>query len=273
MSANFSCYGEKTIQTPNVDRLAKEGTRFANAFTTAPVCSPCRSGLITGMFQTTIGSHHHRSGRGVEKIHLPEGVTPVPVLFQKAGYYTCIGGGLIGGAKAGGKKPKKEGALGKTDYNFEYNPKIYDGPDWAPRKPGQPFFMQVQLGGGKLRGGSDANAKSLLERAKAEFGSATDPEKVTLPPPVPLAVRPEERTAYSQHQAYIKDSLGAFVPTAAQVYLADSSSACVTSGPTTCSSSADAVVVSTAYGATGVANNLLPTSTTKGPGTGTGAAG
>lgn len=62
MSPNFSCYGEKAIETPHVDRLAREGTRFANAFITAPVCSPCRSALITGMYQTTIGAHHHRSG-------------------------------------------------------------------------------------------------------------------------------------------------------------------------------------------------------------------
>ena len=50
MSANFSCYGETAIATPNVDRLAREGTRFSGAFTTAPVCSPCRSAFITGMY-------------------------------------------------------------------------------------------------------------------------------------------------------------------------------------------------------------------------------
>ncbi|MFZ4647973.1 MAG: sulfatase-like hydrolase/transferase, partial [Gemmataceae bacterium] len=64
MSANFSCYGEKTIRTPHVDNLAAQGTRFAKAFVTAPVCSPCRSALITGCYQTTIGAHNHRSGRG-----------------------------------------------------------------------------------------------------------------------------------------------------------------------------------------------------------------
>src|SRR5438309_9053528 len=74
MSANFSCYGETTIRTPHVDRLAAEGTRFARAFVTAPVCSPCRSALITGCYQTTIGAHHHRSGRGERKIRLPDGV-------------------------------------------------------------------------------------------------------------------------------------------------------------------------------------------------------
>jgi arylsulfatase A-like enzyme len=187
MSANFSCYGEKTIQTPNVDRLAKEGTMFSHAFVTAPVCSPCRSALITGMYQTTIGAHHHRSGRGPMKIELPEGATPVPVLFQKAGYYTCIGSGLISDNPAKGKKAKGKGGggLGKTDYNFEYDPKIYDGPDWSGRKGEQPFFMQVQLGGGKLRGGKSAQAAALSQRAEKELGGATKPEAVTLPPYYP----------------------------------------------------------------------------------------
>ena len=64
MSANFGSYGETTIATPHVDRLTKEGIRFSRAYVTAPVCSPCRSALVTGMYQTTIGAHHHRSGRG-----------------------------------------------------------------------------------------------------------------------------------------------------------------------------------------------------------------
>lgn len=184
MSANFSCYGEKTIETPHVDRLAREGTKFSHAFITAPVCSPCRSALITGMYQTSIGAHHHRSGRGVEKIHLPDGVTPIPALFQKAGYYTCIGDGLLDASRAG-KKGTGAGGLGKTDYNFEWDAKIYDGPDWSARQAAQPFFMQVQLSGGKLRGGSDASAQKLSGRARQEFGAAVSPNAVTLPPYYP----------------------------------------------------------------------------------------
>lgn len=186
MSANFSCYGEKLIQTPHVDRLAREGTKFTRAFTTAPVCSPCRSAFITGMYQTSIGAHHHRSGRGTAKIELPAGVVPVPTLFQKAGYFTCIGSGLPDAGRAGkGKAKAGGGGLGKTDYNFEWDKAIYDANDWAGRKAGQPFFMQVQLAGGKLRGGTAASAKKLQERAAAELGSATDPQKVTLPPYYP----------------------------------------------------------------------------------------
>lgn len=172
MSPNFSCYGEKTINTPHVDQLAAEGTRFSRAFTTAPVCSPCRSALVTGCYQTTIGAHHHRSGRGELKINLPGDVIPVPVLFQKAGYYTCIGGYVTSGGK-----------LGKTDYNFEWPADMYNGNDWSGRQPGQPFFMQVQLHGGKYRG--QGPNKNWQARALKELGSLTNPADVVLSPYYP----------------------------------------------------------------------------------------
>lgn len=188
MSPSFGCYGEALIQTPAVDRLAAEGTKFTRAHVTAPVCSTCRSALITGMYQTTIGAHHHRSGRGELKIHLPPEVTPVPVPFQKAGYHTCIGSGLPdldfrGMPFAGGKGKKKAGGgsrLGKTDYNFEWDPQMYDSHDWAGRGD-KPFFMQVQLHGGKLREGDDKARAAFKQRVIAELGSATDPAEVTLP--------------------------------------------------------------------------------------------
>src|SRR5687768_8845824 len=50
MSAHFSCYGETTIRTPNVDRLAAEGVKFERTFVTGPICSISRSALITGMY-------------------------------------------------------------------------------------------------------------------------------------------------------------------------------------------------------------------------------
>jgi arylsulfatase A-like enzyme len=168
MSANFSCYGEKTIETPNVDRLAREGTRFSKAFTTAPVCSPSRSALITGRYQTSIGAHHHRSGRGTDKIILPEGVEPVPATFRRAGYFTSIGSWPITKTQ------------GKTDYNFEYKD-LYNGTDWADRKKGQPFFAQVQLHGGKYRG----NGRNQSEAVKKALGTLTAPEAVKLPPYYP----------------------------------------------------------------------------------------
>jgi arylsulfatase A-like enzyme len=165
------CYGERAIQTPHMDRLVREGTLFANAFLTSSVCSPSRSAMITGMYQTSIGSHHHRSGRGVEKIRLPSGIEPVPALFQRAGYYTC-----------NANYPIRGKGLGKADYNFEWNPKIYDGNDWSGRKPGQPFFAQIQLRGGKNRNDS---GRWHREVAAPVLGALTPTESVTLPPYYP----------------------------------------------------------------------------------------
>lgn len=170
MSANFSCYGEKTIETPNVDAMAQQGTKFTRCFVTCPVCSPCRSALVTGMYQTSIGSHNHRSGRGKYKIELPKNVTPVPKLFQEAGYYTSNSGPFNDG----------KSKFGKTDYNFEWDRTMYDGIDWSGRKDGQPFFAQIQLPGGKYRYG-----KGWPEKAKRELGTLTDPESVTLAPYYP----------------------------------------------------------------------------------------
>jgi arylsulfatase A-like enzyme len=183
MSANFSCYGEETIKTPHVDQMAREGVRFTRAYATSPVCSTFRSAMITGMYQTSIGSHHHRSGRGKHRIQLPEGVRPVPVQFKQAGYWTCIGSGLPGFDKS--LKATSREQLGKTDYNFDWDKKMYDSHDWAGRKQGQPFFMQVQLHGGKIRGASVDKYDALDQRMKKEFGNITDPESVTLPPYYP----------------------------------------------------------------------------------------
>ena len=157
MSPHFGCYGEKTIQTPNVDKLAAGGVLFERAFVTGPICSASRSALITGMYQTGIGAHHHRSG-----------VQLVPRLFQQAGYHTSNSGYF--------PVTKK----GKTDYNFEFDPGIYDGTDWKTRKAGQPFFAQIQLFGGKIR---DV-AKQLAE-AREQLGSVTPTDQLPLPPYYP----------------------------------------------------------------------------------------
>ena len=89
---DLGCFGQKLIQTPNIDRLAAEGMRFTQAYAGATVCAPSRCSLMTGKH------NGHAAIRGNREIK-PEGQVPMPAdtftvahLMKQAGYAT----GLIG---------------------------------------------------------------------------------------------------------------------------------------------------------------------------------
>src|SRR6478736_2567738 len=84
----LGCYGTQQVWSPNLDRLAAEGVRYTRAYTTAPVCSPSRSAFMTGMYQTTIGAHNHRSHRD-DGFRLPPGVRLLTEWLRDAGYFTA----------------------------------------------------------------------------------------------------------------------------------------------------------------------------------------
>ena len=131
LSPDLGCYGNKLVHTPNIDRLAREGVIFTNAFVTGPVCSSSRSAVATGMYQTSIGAHNHRSNRDKP---LPKGVKHFSYYLRKAGYYVCNCQALQWNRR------------GKMDYNFKLSfEEAFDGTDWSGRKPGQPFFAEVHF--------------------------------------------------------------------------------------------------------------------------------
>ncbi|MCX7400227.1 MAG: sulfatase-like hydrolase/transferase [Planctomycetales bacterium] len=184
MSAHYSCYGETTIQTPNVDQLASRGTRFSRAFVTAPICSICRSALITGRYQTSIGAQNHRSGVSGHEIHLPADVKLVPAIFRNAGYHT---NNLTVEAFLRSDEDVKLSPVvkvAKTDYNFQWDEAAtYDSTHWAAREAKKPFFVQVQLHGGKYRNVADTS--KWTAKALKDLGSVTSPNDVHLPPYLP----------------------------------------------------------------------------------------
>lgn len=158
MGVEMGCYGVSIMRTPNIDGLASEGARYTRCFTTAPVCSPSRSAIMTGMYQTTINAHDHRS-----MTTLSPDVKPITDHFRQAGYFTA--------------NLKKIGPLesrAKTDFNFHVA-KPFDGDDFDELKTHQPFFAEIQL--------VEPHRGSWKPAEKNEY--RVDPAKVKLPPYYP----------------------------------------------------------------------------------------
>ncbi len=128
ISPHLGCYGDPHAITPHVDQLAREGVRYTHAFTTAGVCAPCRSGIITGLYQTTLGTHHMRC-----TATLPDFIKPFPVYLRRAGYY-CTN-------------------KSKTDYQFKHPRETWDAAKgkkahWRKRpNKDQPFFAVFNFTG------------------------------------------------------------------------------------------------------------------------------
>ncbi len=164
MSPDLGCYGDNYAVTPNLDRLAAESARYTNVFTHAPVCAPSRSGIITGMYPTTIGTHHMRC-QGVP----PPYVKCFPEYLRAAGYY-CTNNV-------------------KTDYQFAPPLTAWDEcsnkAHWRGHAKGQPFFAVINLTTtheSQVR----SREKGLQDRiARLEPHEKHDPAKAVLPPYYP----------------------------------------------------------------------------------------
>jgi len=187
VSQDLNCYGEHLAHTPNLDKLAMGGMRFTNAFTTAPVCSASRSALMTGMYQTSIGAHNHRSHRD-DNYQLPIGVNVITKYFREAGYFT---------ANIKTAAPGIEGTV-KTDWNFSFeNP--FDGDDWNQRREGQPFFAQVNF----------PEAHRIFKKSES---NPINPADVKLPPYYPdHPITREDWALYLDTIKHLDNKVGAIL--------------------------------------------------------------
>jgi N-sulfoglucosamine sulfohydrolase len=163
ISPHLGSYGDPVARTPRLDQLAAEGTRYTNVFTVAPVCAPNRSGIITGMYPTSIGTHHMRTSHVAEGLPTPYSAVPPPYVkafteyLRAAGYY-CTNNS-------------------KTDYQFDTPISAWDESGetahWRDRKdPGQPFFAVF-------------NFETTHESQNWPEPESTDPASVSVPPYYP----------------------------------------------------------------------------------------
>jgi arylsulfatase A len=93
---DLSCYGHPHIKTPNLDAMAKAGIRFTDFYSTAPVCSSSRVGLLTGRSPNRAGVYDwippSNSDRGRGQVHMRKTEITIPALLKSAGYATCMSG-------------------------------------------------------------------------------------------------------------------------------------------------------------------------------------
>ncbi len=171
ISPDLGCYGDDYARAPTLDKLASEGARYTNAFSSAPVCAPSRSAIITGMYPTTIGSMHMRS-----KAVPPAGVKAFTESLRADGYY-CTNNA-------------------KTDYNFEAPPShrppdtVWDETSnkahWRNRPDkGQPFFAVFNIlvtHESQIRVSAEQYAKNTAALTPEQ---RHDPAKAKLPPYYP----------------------------------------------------------------------------------------
>lgn len=113
---DLACHGHPRIQTPNLDRLAREGTDFQSFTVVSPVCSPSRTGIVTGQFPSRWGVHQHFATheQNVAR-NMPDWLDPsaplLPRMMKQAGYRTAHFGKwhLSGGATDGAPLPSAYG--------------------------------------------------------------------------------------------------------------------------------------------------------------------
>jgi len=164
ISPDLGCYGDSYAVSPNIDKLAAQGVRYSNVYSHSGVCAPTRSGIITGMYPTTIGTHHMRC-KGVP----PAYVKCFSEYLRAAGYY-CTNNV-------------------KTDYQFDPPSSAWDESSrkahWRGRAEGQPFLAVFNFTishESKIR---DRSEEMLKRLANLKPDEKHDPAKAVLPPYYP----------------------------------------------------------------------------------------
>lgn len=125
---DLGCYGCKDIRTPNLDRLAKEGTRFTEFYANAAICSPTRAAFLTGQYQQRIdledALYYQEMGRG-----LPLAGRTLADDLKAAGYTTALAGKWHLGYDDG-RRPNQQGfdhffgLLGGNHHYFKHMDRI-----------------------------------------------------------------------------------------------------------------------------------------------------
>ena len=124
---DLECYGSEHIKTPHLNQMAKEGIRFTSFYSTAPVCSPSRVGLLTGRSPNRAGVYDWiPPGNRVKPdlrhmVHMRKNEVTVAQLLKKAGYATAVSGKWHCNAKFNSAEQAQPGDAGFDHWFATHN--------------------------------------------------------------------------------------------------------------------------------------------------------
>jgi len=165
--AHLGCYGDKYSTSPHIDRLAKHSLRYTKASSTAPVCAPARTTIISGIYPPATGAEHMRS-----MTRLPKAFKMYPTYLRELGYY-CTNNS-------------------KEDYNLQKEGEVWHessrNAHWSNRPKGKPFFAVFN---------HTISHESQIRNKIAPENRIHDPAKVRIPAYHPDT--PEVRRDWAQY--------------------------------------------------------------------------
>jgi arylsulfatase A-like enzyme len=231
-ATGYAC--DPNVKTPNLDRLAKESQNFCNAVSVLPVCTPHRAALMTGRYPTSTGMF-------LNDAHLPDGELCMAEILGAAGYDT----GYIGkwhldghGREAYIPPARRHGwqywKAAECDHNYNHSHYYTDDSNVKHYWKGYDAFAETKDAQQFLRNHSRASRPFVLmvgfgpphfphETAPAKFQAMYPPEKIQLPPNVPLNMQAgarQEAQGYYAHCSALDQCIGDLMKTLAETGLA-----------------------------------------------------
>ena len=188
-AAWLGCYGNPDVHTPNIDRLAREGILFEQAYTASPVCTPYRGTLFTGRYPCQTGVVENG-------LHIPRSETVLAELFNRGGYHTAYVGKWHLSGPPGSNRWVPPGAragfqsfLGWESHHVDHWQGLIweDDPDRPIRMPGHETDALTDMACDRLAG---------LSEPFCLFVAYQSPHPPCTPPPEYLDLPTREDLAY-----------------------------------------------------------------------------
>ena len=153
---DLTCYGGQAVHTPNLDKLALTGTRYARFYSASAVCTPSRAAILTGRYPLRFDIRRHFTDN---EEYLPLGNITTPGLLKKAGYATAhIGKWHLGGLREEDFTARQAGKAanpGPLQHGFDHSLTSIEG---DPPRPGLLKERKLYREGGKYMIRNDERA-------------------------------------------------------------------------------------------------------------------